>query len=460
MSAGNPGCNPASFRLKFVLMKQVYLDTFGCQMNVADSDRMELLLFHSGYARTQDRENADLILVNTCSIRDKAEQKIFSLFGGMKPLKESNPDLVFGLTGCLAQQDGEALLRRIPFLDFILGPDHIEDIPLAVERARSGREPLVWTDFDREKNYRIPEVASAVPENASAFVNIIKGCDKFCTFCIVPFTRGREKSREAEEILEEVHQRVARGAREIVLLGQNVNAYGKRGLQTPVAFHELLYRVAEIPGVERLRFTTSYPGDCTPELVAAYRDLDVLMNHLHLPAQSGNNRVLKAMRRGNTVEHYLDFIDALRGEVPDIALSTDIIVGFPGETDAEFEDTLTLMERAGFSSSFMFCYSPRPGTPAAAFEDNVPEEIKKERLQRTMALQDRLTAEIGASYIGKEVEVLVEGPTRRAGADFRGRNPQYWMVHFSGCPGASPGDRVRVRVEEASGHSLKGIAVQ
>ncbi len=442
-------------------MKQVYLDTYGCQMNVADSDRMELLLFHSGYARTLDKENADLILVNTCSIRDKAEQKIFSLFGGMKPLKKANPDLIFGLTGCLAQQEGERLIQRIPFLDFILGPDHIEDIPQAVDAAREFGKPLVWTQFDKKKNYSIPEVRDAAvkPVHPSAFVNIIKGCDKFCSFCVVPYTRGREKSREAEEILEEVRQWVAKGAREIVLLGQNVNAYGKRGLEKPVAFHELLYRIAEIAGVKRLRFTTSYPGDFTPQLIDAYRDLDILMNHLHLPAQSGNNRILKAMRRGNTVEEYLDLIEALRAAVPDVALSTDIIVGFPGETEAEFEDTLALMQRAEFSSSFMFCYSPRPGTPAADFPDDVPDDVKKERLRKTMTLQDALTDRLGQRYLGDEVEVLVEGETRKAGANWKGRNPQYWNVHFRGDPESiRPGDRVRVAVESVSGHSLKGVA--
>ena len=250
-------------------MKQVYLDTFGCQMNVADSDRMELLLFHSGYRRTLEKEDADLILVNTCSIREKAEQKVFSLFGKMQNLKERNPDLIMGMTGCLAQQDGEQLLKRIPFLDFIMGPDHVDSIPQAVEKVQSTRKPFVWNQFDDQKNYRIPELSGPTVKNpgASTFVNIIKGCDKFCSFCVVPFTRGREKSREAEEIYQEIRQLIGQGAKEIILLGQNVNAYGKRGLDKPVAFHELLYQIAEIPGLERLRFTTSYPRDFTPELV-------------------------------------------------------------------------------------------------------------------------------------------------------------------------------------------------
>ncbi len=444
-------------------MKQVYIDTFGCQMNVADSDRMELLLFHSGYARTTHMEDADLILVNTCSIREKAEQKIFSLFGGIKHLKEANSDVVMGLTGCLAQQEGERLLKRIPFLDFILGPDHVEHIPQAVDRVLETQQPLTWNDFDKQKNYSIPEV-SGQPQKAthpSAFVNIIKGCDKFCTFCVVPFTRGREKSREAEEIYAEVRTLVNQGAKEIILLGQNVNAYGKRGLETPVAFHELLYGIAEIPGVERLRFTTSYPGDVTPELLQAYADLDILVNHLHLPAQSGNNRILQVMRRGNTVEEYMALIETLKTQTPDIELSTDIIVGFPGETESEFEDTLKFMEQVGFSSSYMFCYSPRPNTPAAEFLDDVPEPVKKERLQRTIECQSRLTQIQGEKYLGKEVEVLIEGHATRKGTRFmKGRNPHYWQVHFSGDEnGFGPGDRVKVRVEAVSGHTLRGQAV-
>ena len=439
------------------------MDTFGCQMNVADSDRMELLLFHSGYARTTHMEDADLILVNTCSIREKAEQKIFSLFGSIKPLKDANPDLVMGLTGCLAQQDGERLLKRIPFLDFILGPDHVEQIPQAVERVLETQKPLIWTDFDNKKNYSIPQVSNRHPSNPhpSAFVNIIKGCDKFCSFCVVPFTRGREKSREAEEIYAEVRALVKRGAKEIILLGQNVNAYGKRGLETPVAFHQLLYGIAEIPGVRRLRFTTSYPGDVTPELLRAYGDIDILVNHLHLPAQSGNDRILEVMRRGNTVEEYLALIEALKTHAPDIEISTDIIVGFPGETESEFEDTLQFMERVGFSSSYMFCYSPRPGTPAVDFCDDIPEPVKKERLQRTIECQHRLTRLQGEKFLGKEVEVLIEGQTTRNGARFmKGRNPQFWQVHFTGDANRlQPGDLVKVRVEEVSGHALKGHAV-
>ncbi|GJL78961.1 MAG: tRNA-2-methylthio-N(6)-dimethylallyladenosine synthase [Nitrospinaceae bacterium] len=443
-------------------MKQVYMDTFGCQMNVADSDRMELLLFHSGYARTPHKEDADLILVNTCSIREKAEQKIFSLFGGMKSLKRSNPDLVMGLTGCMAQQDGDRLLKRIPFLDFILGPDHIEDIPRAVDRALDTQKSFIWNNFDSEKNYSIPEVSGLNPKSSppSAFVNIIKGCDKFCSFCVVPYTRGREKSREAREIYNEVRQLVDRGAKEIILLGQNVNAYGKRGLATPVAFHELLYGIAEIPGVQRLRFTTSYPKDFTPELIQAYRELDILVNHLHLPAQSGNDRVLKEMRRGNTVAEYLALADALKAEVPDIELSSDIIVGYPGETDSEFEDTLRFMERVGFSSSFMFCYSPRPGTPAASLDDNVPEPVKKERLQRTIECQNHLSQVQGEKYIGKEVEVLIENRSERNKGLFKGRNPQFWRVNFSGHENLQAGDFVNVKVEEASGHALKGHATR
>ena len=426
-------------------------------MNVADTDRMELLLFQSGYLRTPHVEDADLVLVNTCSIREKAEQKVFSLFGGLKPLKQINPDLIFGVAGCLAQQEQALLMNRVPFLDFIVGPDAVESIQHIVHRVTQGEGPIVWTEFDSQKNYSIPEQPLIKSSGPSAFVNIIKGCDKFCSFCVVPYTRGREKSREAEEIYAEIRQLVDKGAKEIVLLGQNVNAYGKRGLERPVAFHELLYGIAEIKGVERLRFTTSHPMDFTRELVEAYRDIDILMNHLHLPVQSGNNRVLDVMRRSHTIEWYRDLIAQLKSEVPDIALSTDIIVGFPGETRPEFEDTLKLMEQIKFNSSYMFAYSPRPNTPALEMTDDIPHEEKQERLQQTIQLQSRLTEENAQAFLGRDVEVLIESTTSRKGMSFRGRNPHYWSVVFKGGEDRlKPGDLAQVRVEEVSGHVLRG----
>ena len=448
--------------LTFFHMKQVYLNTFGCQMNVADTDRMELVLFHSGYRRTLEKEEADLILVNTCSIREKAEQKTFSLFGGLKPLKMANPDLILGLTGCLGQQEGEKLLKRMPYLDFVMGPDQVEGIAQAVDRVRNTGKSFVWTGFDQEKVYSIPELSGDLPKapGPSAFVNIIKGCDKFCTFCIVPFTRGREKSREPEELFKEIRHLVNHGAKEIILLGQNVNSYGKRGLKNPMPFHELLYRVAEIPGVQRLRFTTSHPNDFTRDTIRAYRDLDILVNHLHLPVQSGNNQVLRAMRRDHTIEEYLDLLAELKSEVPGISLSTDIIVGFPGETDEAFEDTLKIMEEVGYSSSFMFAYSPRPGTPANELPDLVPEETKKRRLQETISLQSRQTEQQGQSFIGKNVEVLIEGRSSKPGYIFKGRNPQYWNVNIQGGESIlKAGETVNIQVEQVSGHSLNGKAI-
>lgn len=443
--------------LTFSLMKQVYLDTFGCQMNVADTDRMELILFHSGYRRTQEKEDADLILVNTCSIREKAEQKTFSLFGSLKPLKMANPDLILGLTGCLGQQDGKKLLQRMPYLDFVMGPDQVDGIAEAVDRVRDTGKSFVWTGFDKEKAYSIPELTLPKSPGASTFVNIIKGCDKFCTFCVVPFTRGREKSREPEELYAEIRHLVDHGAKEIILLGQNVNSYGKRGLKNPIPFHELLYGVAKIPGVERLRFTTSHPNDFTRETIRAYRDIDILVNHLHLPVQSGNNEMLQAMRRDHTIEEYKDLLLELKSEVPDISISTDVIIGFPGETDAAFDDTLKVMQEVGYSSSFMFTYSPRPGTPANELLDSVPLETKKRRLQETIALQSRLTAEQGQAFIGKNIEVLIEGRSSKPGYFFKGRNPQYWGANIQGGEGIlKAGDTVKVLVESVSGHSLNG----
>ncbi len=441
-------------------MKHVYMETFGCQMNVADTDRMEQLLFQSGYLRTPAKEDADLILVNTCSIRDKAEQKIYSLVGAIQPLKKANPDMTLALSGCLAQQEGEALVKKFPYLDMVLGPDAVERVVEAVDYVKTQKKPLVWTEFDKEKNYSIPisDEPAAKVTSPSAFVNIIKGCDKFCSFCIVPFTRGREKSREAYEIYEEVKQLVDRGAKEIILLGQNVNSYGKRDMHRPTPFHELLYGVAEIPGVERLRFTTSHPKDFTKEAARAFKDLDILVNHLHLPVQSGNDRVLERMRRGYTVDEYKTLIDLLKSEAPEIAFSTDIIVGFPGETEKEFEDTLELMEWVGYDSSYMFSYSPRPGTPATEMEDSVPIEVKKERLQKTIDLQKSLSERNGKKYLKQEVEVLVESKTTHKDSDFKGRSPHYWMVNFSGGKEVlKPGDLAKVHIEAASGHALKGV---
>ena len=426
-------------------------------MNVADTDRMELLLFQSGYLHTPHVEDADLVLINTCSIREKAEQKVFSLFGGLKPLKQANPDLILGVAGCLAQQEQTVLMKRIPFLDFIVGPDAVESIQQIIHRVKQGEGPIVWTEFDSQKNYSIPEQPLIKDPGPSAFVNIIKGCDKFCSFCVVPFTRGREKSREAGEIYAEIRQLVDKGAKEIVLLGQNVNAYGKRGLEQPVAFHELLYGIADIKGVERLRFITSHPMDFTRDLIEAYRDIDILMNHLHLPVQSGSNRILELMRRSHTTEWYMDLIAQLKSEVPDIALSTDIIVGFPGETQQDFEGTLKLMEQVRFNSSYMFSYSPRPNTPALEMADDIPHEEKQERLQQTIQLQSRLTEENSQAFIGRDVEVLIENVTSRRGMSFRGRSPHYWSVVFKGGEDhLKPGDVTHVRVEEANGHVLRG----
>ena len=440
-------------------MKQVYLDTFGCQMNVADTDRMELLLFHSGYRRTQEKEDADLILVNTCSIREKAEQKTFSLFGSLKPLKLANPDLILGLTGCLGQQDGKKLLQRMPYLDFVMGPDQVDGVAHAIDKVKSNGKSFVWTGFDQEKTYSIPECSLPKAPGASTFVNIIKGCDKFCSFCVVPYTRGREKSREPDELYREIRHLVEYGAKEIILLGQNVNSYGKRGLKSPIPFHELLYGVAEIPGVQRLRFTTSHPNDFTRETIRAYQDIDILMNHLHLPVQSGNNEVLQAMRRDHTIEEYRDLLFELKLKVPDICISTDIIVGFPGETDEAFEDTLKIMEEVGYSSSFIFSYSPRPGTPANELNDSVAVETKKRRLQEAITLQSRLTSEKGQHYIGNNTEVLIEGRSSKSGYTFKGRNPQYWSANIqAGEKTLKAGDTVKVRVQSVSGHSLSGKA--
>lgn len=340
-----------------------------------------------------------------------------------------------------------------------MGPDQVDGVAHAIDKVKSNGKSFVWTGFDQEKTYSIPEFSLPKAPGASTFVNIIKGCDKFCSFCVVPYTRGREKSREPDELYREIRHLVEYGAKEIILLGQNVNSYGKRGLKSPIPFHELLYGVAEIPGVQRLRFTTSHPNDFTRETIRAYQDIDILMNHLHLPVQSGNNEVLQAMRRDHTIEEYRDLLFELKLKVPDICISTDIIVGFPGETDEAFEDTLKIMEEVGYSSSFIFSYSPRPGTPANELNDSVAVETKKRRLQEAITLQSRLTSEKGQHYIGNNTEVLIEGRSSKSGYTFKGRNPQYWSANIqAGEKTLKAGDTVKVRVQSVSGHSLSGKA--
>lgn len=391
----------------------VYIQTFGCQMNVADTDRIFQVLGPLRYQPTEDPSRADLILLNTCSVRDKAEQKMLSELGRLAPLKDYNAELILGVAGCVAQQEGARLLDKVPYLDLVMGPDNIAQLPELLDRVRRGGARVAETTFANRKDYEFIETIPQVVGKVSEFITIMKGCDKVCTFCIVPFTRGREVSKPADLVIREVETLVASGMRDVTLLGQNVNSYGKDRERQP-HFAELLRAVDAVAGLERLRFTTSHPTDCTDELIDCFGELRTLCESFHLPVQCGSDRVLEAMRRPYTIEHYLGRVARLRERVPSIGLTTDIIVGFPGETEADFEATLELLRQVRYDSIYSFKYSPRPGTRAAAMDDDVPEAEKTRRLAEVQRLQDVIYDEILGSYAGKTLEILVEGPSRKA----------------------------------------------
>jgi tRNA-2-methylthio-N6-dimethylallyladenosine synthase len=423
-------------------------------MNVADATLMAQVL-EEHYDLTAQAEDADLYLINTCAIRRKSEEKVRSLLGSLKPLKRARPQLILGVGGCVAQQEGERLLAFAPHLNLVFGTKGIYRLPELVDRAARG-ERVVDVALDRD----LPELPhpSWSPGTVQAMVTIMRGCDNFCSFCVVPYVRGREISREPQAIVDEVAAFLASGGQEVTLLGQNVNSYG-RGLPQPITFPQLLRRLDALPGLNRLRFATSHPRDLSPELIRSFGELGSLCEHLHLPVQSGSNRVLKMMNRGYTREHYLEKVASLKQACPGLALSTDLIVGFPGETAADFNQTLELMGGAAFDQSFSFKYSPRPQTRAAAFPDQVPEDVKAERLTRLQALQDELTQKAHARLVGQEPEVLVEGPSKRSPQELSGRLRTNQVVNFIGPPELI-GLLTRVAITEAHPHSLKGRWVE
>ena len=432
----------------------LFIKTYGCQMNEYDSARMADMMQHSyGLRLVGTPEEADVILMNTCSVREKAEEKVYSELGRYNLLKKKRPDLIIGVGGCVGQQEGERILKRAPFVDIVFGPQTYHRLPELVNRIRRDRVRLTETDMPEiEKFDRLPRPHS---QGTSGSVTIMEGCDKFCTYCIVPYTRGPEISRPAANILEECRQLLDDGAIELNLLGQNVNAYrgiGPEGEEWD--FVTLLYAVAELEELKRLRFTTSHPVEMTSELAAAFGELPVLMPYLHLPVQSGSDAMLKAMHRGHNRDTYFRIIDELRRHCPEIALSSDFIVGYPGETDADFEQTLELVRRVGFDTAFCFKYSPRPGTPAAKAEDNVPEEVKDARLQELLALMRQQTRAAIERQLGRQLDVLVEKQGRNAG-DMEGRTPDFKIVHFRGQP-RQVGQIMPMRIIAAYGQSLRG----
>jgi tRNA-2-methylthio-N6-dimethylallyladenosine synthase len=437
-----------------------YIKTFGCQMNERDSEIMAQLLSQHGYAAVAATEEADLIILNTCSIRAKAEQKFFSLLGSLRQEKRRRPGLRIVAAGCVAQQEGEHIFERMPHVDVVIGTQQFWRLPemlQRLERGESKREIACGLD----KAFVIPPFqkllhdAPPQPSEFRKFVTIMQGCDNYCAYCVVPSTRGREISRPVADILEEVQLLVSRGVKEITLLGQNVNSYGTTNAvaEHPVSFAELLQRTASIPGLRRLRFTTSNPQDLSTELMRCFRDLPNLCPHFHLPVQAGSNAVLKRMNRKYSRELYLDKVVELRSFCPDIALSTDVIVGFPGETEDDFEQTMSLLETVRFHGSFSFKYSDRPGTRSLHFPDKVDEQTKGARLERFQARQDEISVERNREFLGKSVEVMVEG---RSESGVQGRTGSNHIVHFAGPDSLQPGDLLMVTINHAGQHSLKG----
>ncbi len=443
------------------MSKKVYIKTFGCQMNEYDSDKMaDVLGATEGFEKTQDPEEADLILFNTCSVREKAQEKVFSDLGRVKHLKKKG--VLIGVGGCVASQEGAEIIKRAPFVDVVFGPQTLHRLPEMLKARDRLNQPQVDISFPEiEKFDHLPP---ARVEGASAFVSIMEGCSKYCSYCVVPYTRGEEVSRPFEDVLVEVAGLADQGVKEVTLLGQNVNAYrGTMGDTEEIAdFAMLIEYVAEIPGIERIRYTTSHPNEFTQRLIDTYAKVPKLVSHLHLPVQHGSDRILMAMKRGYTAMEYKSTIRKLRAVRPDISMSSDFIVGFPGETEEDFQKMMKLITDIGYDSSFSFIFSPRPGTPAANLPDDTPHEVKLQRLQHLQATIEENVHRISASRQGTVQRILVEGPSRRPGkdgaAELMGRTECNRIVNFDGGPNGARlvGQMVDVKITQALPHSLRG----
>ena len=445
-------------------MKKLYIRTFGCQMNEYDSDKMaDVLGAKDGLTKTDNPEEADIILFNTCSVREKAQERVFHDLGRVRLLKQQNPDLIIGVGGCVASQEGEAIVKRAPYVDVVFGPQTLHRLPALIEaRRKSGRSQVDISFPEIEKFDAMPP---ARVEGASAFVSIMEGCSKYCTFCVVPYTRGEEVSRPLDDVLAEVAGLAAQGVKEVTLLGQNVNAWRgeivrEGGEEGDFAF--LLECVADIPGIERIRYTTSHPREMSQRVFDAYLKIPKLVSHLHLPVQSGSDRVLAAMKRGYTVLEFKSVVKKLRAARPDLSLSSDFIVGFPGETEEDFEKTMKLIDEVGFDSSFSFVYSSRPGTPAADLEDPVPQETKLRWLARLQKRIDEQAQVISQAMVGTVQRILVEGPSRKDPDELAGRTDNNRVVNFvASSPNRARliGQFIDVRITSALPHSLRGEIV-
>ena len=444
------------FRLTMTSKKKLFIKTFGCQMNEYDSDKMADVLGNSEeMERTSTPEDADIILFNTCSVREKAQEKVFSDLGRVKHLKKSKPSLIIGVGGCVASQEGKSIVERAPYVDVVFGPQTLHRLPQLIQQRRSTQRPQVDISFPEiEKFDNLPLAKNT---GATAFVSIMEGCSKYCSFCVVPYTRGEEISRPFDDVLTEIADLADQGVKEINLLDQNVNAYrGKMGETADIAdFALLLDYVSEVPGLERIRFTTSHPKEFGPRLIEAYARLPKLVDHLHLPVQAGSDRILAAMKRGYTALEYKSIVRRLREIRPNMSMSSDFIVGFPGETEADFEKTMDLIKLVGFDTSFSFVYSPRPGTPAADLEDGVDQVTKLKRLallQKT--IQEHATS-ISRSMVGTRQKVLVEGPSKKDPDELAGRTENNRVVNFAGNP-RMVGQILELDIVEAYPNSLRG----
>ena len=435
--------------------KRVFIKTYGCQMNVYDSERMADVLSGVGYAPTDTPDGADLVVLNTCHIREKAAEKVYSELGRIRKLKESQPNpMTVAVAGCVAQAEGSEITRRAPVVDMVLGPQTYHKLPEMIARVHRAEGRPLETSFSTLEKFDALPTTRAV-EGHSAFLTVQEGCDKFCTFCVVPYTRGAEVSRPVADIVAEARELARKGVREITLIGQNVNAWeGDAPNGTTWGLGDLIRHVARIGGIDRLRFTTSHPQNMGGDLVAAFRDEPALMPYLHLPIQSGSDRVLRAMNRGHTYAHYRELIRSLRAARPDLALSGDFIVGFPGETELDFQQTMGCVEEIGYASSFSFKYSPRPGTPGANLEDQVPEDVKQERLVRLQTLLYSQQTAFNRSLVGQTLDILVEGTGKQDGELF-GRAPYLQGTHFHGPPELA-GEIVQVEITGAGRNSLSG----
>jgi len=443
------------------MQKKLFIKTFGCQMNEYDSDKMaDVLNLSEGLVRTDTPDDADIILFNTCSVREKAQEKVFSDLGRVRELKKKNPDLVIGVGGCVASQEGAAIIKRAPYVDVVFGPQTLHRLPdLLRERRSSGRSQVDISFPEIEKFDHLPPPRA---EGSSAFVSIMEGCSKYCSYCVVPYTRGEEVSRRFDDVLTEVAQLADQGVREITLLGQNVNAY--RGVMADgeiADFALLIEYIAEFDAIQRIRYVTSHPKEFTQRLIDVYARVPKLVNHLYLPAQHGSDKILAAMKRGYTVLEYKSIIRRLREVRPDIVVSSDFIVGFPGETDADFEALMKLVDDIGYDNSYSFIFSPRPGTPAANLFDDTPHAVKLERLQRLQKVIADNTRRYSDAMVGTVQRVLVEGPSKRDTQEMQGRSENNRVVNFDGGPYGSrlTGQFIDINITASNPYSLRGEPV-